>query len=389
MRLENHVIIPGMDTYKKRIATLCEWMQSEKITAAVIEDAENRRSQNLRYLTGMDSDAVLIIFSDGSTTLLAWDMIMAEKTAKADKIVSYSDYERNPIKAISTICRENFFGGRIELSSQTPHLLYTELASEMTNFDIICRADGLAEKLLDMRAIKDDAEIQLYRRAGKMTDKLIDAIEAGFRDESIKTEIDAAMLIEAEARRLGAEGSSFETLAAGPTRSWGIHCIPAYSAGDIGCTAPDGSGGLSIIDCGLKVDGYATDITLTVCRGELSDKQQQMVELVAKAHSIGAEAGKISEVSGRAVAAAVDEFFAASGWSMPHSLGHGIGLDVHEAPTLKNHELYDKPLKPGMIFTIEPGLYDAEAGGVRLENDYLMTDKGAVPLTSSRILMLR
>ena len=259
----------------------------------------------------------------------------------------------------------------------------------MTNFDIICRADGLAEKLLDMRAIKDDAEIQLYRRAGKMTDKLIDAIEAGFRDESIKTEIDAAMLIEAEARRLGAEGSSFETLAAGPTRSWGIHCIPAYSAGDIGCTAPDGSGGLSIIDCGLKVDGYATDITLTVCRGELSDKQQQMVELVAKAHSIGAEAGKISEVSGRAVAAAVDEFFAASGWSMPHSLGHGIGLDVHEAPTLKNHELYDKPLKPGMIFTIEPGLYDAEAGGVRLENDYLMTDKGAAPLTSARILMLR
>ena len=151
----------------------------------------------------------------------------------------------------------------------------------------------------------------------------------------------------------------------------------------------ESGGGLSIIDCGLKVEGYATDITLTVCRGELTDKQHQMVELVAEAHSIGAQAGKLSQVSGSAVAAAVDEYFAASGWSMPHSLGHGIGLDVHEAPTLKAHPAYDKPLLPGMIFTIEPGLYDAEAGGVRLENDYLMTEKGAEPLTSSRILMLR
>ena len=74
---------------------------------------------------------------------------------------------------------------------------------------------------------------------------------------------------------------------------------------------------------------------------------------------------------------------------MPHSLGHGIGLDVHEAPVLKNHPLYDKPLQPGMIFTIEPGLYDAEAGGVRLESDDIMTEKGAEALTSSRILMLR
>ena len=378
-----------MSRYKNRINTLCEWMQSEKLNAVVFEDAENRRSQDIRYLTGMDSDAVLIIFYDGKTTLIPWDMILAEKTAEADNIIAYSDFDRNPVTAVSTLCREQFLGGKIEISSRTPFLLYNELKSEMSNFNIICRGDGLAEKLLDMRSVKDESEIELYRKAGKMTDKLIDAIEAGFRDGKIKTEIDAAMLIESESRRLGADGSSFETLAAGPSRSWGIHCVPSYSAGPIGCKKDDGSGGLSIIDCGLKLDGYATDITLTICRGDLSKKQQQMVELVQKAHSIGAEAGKISEVSGKAVAGAVDEYFAAYDWTMPHSLGHGIGLDVHEAPTLKNHLLYDKPLKPGSIFTIEPGLYDAEAGGVRLENDYLMTEHGAEALTSSRILMLR
>ncbi|MDC7228348.1 MAG: Xaa-Pro peptidase family protein [Spirochaetales bacterium] len=378
-----------MNTYEKRIDTLCEWMHSNHIDAVVIEDAENRRSKNLRYLTGMHSDAVLVVFSDKTTILMPWDIIQAEKTARADKIIAFSEFERNPVKAVSSVCADNLLGGRIELSSQTPYLLYSEISAAMKGFEIVCRADGVAEKLMNMRAVKDKEEINLYKRAGKMTDKLIDALEGGFRDGSIKTETDAAMFVEAESRRLGAEGSSFETLAAGPTRSWGIHCIPAYSAGPIGCAASDGSGGLSIIDCGLNVDGYATDITMTICCGELSDKQHQMVELVSRAHAIGAEAGTIQQVSAKAVASAVDEVFAAAGWTMPHSLGHGIGLDVHEAPTLKNHPIYDQPILPGMIFTIEPGLYDAEAGGVRLENDYLMTEKGAIALTSSRIVMLR
>ena len=377
-----------MSKYKNRIETLCKWMHEERIDAVFIEDAENRRTQNLKYLTGMDSDAVLVIFSDGRTVLIPWDIIQAEKTAEADRIIPYSEFDRNPVKAVNRICSDELLGGRIELSSQTPHLLYSQIASEMKGFKIICRAAGAAEKLLDMRAVKDEQEIELYRQAGKLTDQLIDKIEAGFRDGSLKTEIDAAMLIESETRILGGEGPGFETLAAGPSRSWGIHCIPAYTAGPIGGTS-ENSGGLSIIDCGLKLDGYTTDITMTICRGELTDKQQKMVELVAEAHSIGAQAGKTGPVSASVVAAAVDEFFMASGWSMPHSLGHGIGLDVHEAPTLKNHPAYDRTLLPGMIFTIEPGLYDAEAGGVRLENDFLMTETGAEPLTSSRILMLR
>ncbi|HAK44419.1 MAG TPA: aminopeptidase P family protein [Spirochaeta sp.] len=377
-----------MNVYKNRINTLCSWMQAENIDAVVIEDAENRRSQNLRYLTGMDSDAVLIIFADSTSVLIPWDIILAEKTAAADRIIAYGEFNRNMVEAVKGVCAEKLRGGRIELASSTPHVLYNELAAEMKGFELVCRPEGMSTKLLDMRAVKDETEIEIYSRAGAMTNKLIDALEAGFRDGTIKTEIDAAMMVETESRRLGAEGSSFETLAAGPSRSWGIHCIPFYGAGPIGCHAADGSGGLSIIDCGLKLEGYATDITMSVCRGQLSEKQQQMVELVAQAHAVGAKAALKYGVSGAEIARAVDKHFEAAGWTMPHGLGHGIGLDVHEAPGLKDHELFDKPLLPGMYFTIEPGLYDVEAGGVRLENDYLMTDAGAKAITSSRILML-
>ncbi len=363
-------------------------MQSEKIDAVVIEDYETRRSKNLQYLSHMESDSLLVVFADASTVLVPWDILHAEKSAVADRIIPYNDFERSYIKTIKGVCSEKLSGGKIELASSTPHVLFNETAAELDRFELVCRSNGLAEIMLDFRAVKDQAELDIYRRAGKMTDRLIDAIEDGFRSGSIKTETDAAMLIETESRRLGAEGSSFETLAAGPGRSWGIHCIPAYSAGPIGGTKPDGSGGLSIIDCGLKLEGYATDITMTICGGQLTDKQQKMTELVAEAHRIGVEAASQPGITIRSVAAAVDDFFASHGWTMPHSLGHGIGLDVHEAPTLKNHELYEKPLLPGVVFTIEPGLYDAEAGGVRLENDYIMTESGAEAITSSRILML-
>ncbi len=376
-----------MKAYKNRIEKLCDWMEKENIDAVFIEDAETRRSKNLQYLSGMDSDALLVIFSDASTVLIPWDIIMAEKTAAADKIIPYAEFERNAVKALKSICSSKLSSGRIELSSRTPYLLYTEITAELKGFEIVCRDDGVSEKLLEMRSIKDEAEIALYRKAGIMTNKLIDALEAGFSSGSIKTEIDAAMLIEAESRRLGAEGPSFETLAAGPTRSWGIHCIPAYSAGPIGGILETG-GGLSIIDCGLKLDGYATDITMTVCRGKLSEKQEQMVELVKEAHSIAFKTAEPG-ISAAGIAEAVDCFFSTNGRTMPHSLGHGIGLDVHEAPILKNHQLYNKPMLPGMIFTIEPGLYDAEAGGVRYEDDFLITETGVEKLTSSRILRLQ
>lgn len=373
--------------FKERIDKLSIWMQNEKIDAVVIEDSEGRRNSSLAYLSGMPSDAVLIVFSDGESVLLPWDEILAEKIASADRIIGYSEYERNPVTAVTKICKEKLTAGRIELTSQTPHVLYSEIAGSLPAFEIVCRVDGAAEKLLLMRAVKDDAEIEIYREAGKLTNMMIDSLCAGLESGEIKTELEAALFIEAESRRLGAEGSSFETLAAGTTRSWGIHAFPGYTAGPIGDVLPGRCGGLSIIDCGLKYKGYCTDITITICRGKLSARQEKMVSLVDEAHSLAVKTA-VNGVTAAKLARAVDQHFAADGWVMPHGLGHGVGLDVHEDPGIKDKEIYDKPIVPGMIFTIEPGLYDAESGGTRLENDYLMTENGAEALTASRILRL-
>ena len=377
-----------MNSYKNRISRLCEWMTENRVDTVVIEDAEERRNSALRYFSGMPSDSVLFIFADKSSILLPWDMILAEKLASTDIVRSYSDYERSPVKALGEIFREKGGIRRAELFSATPHLLYKELAAEAPGVEFVCRGDGVSEFVTDMRAVKDAEEIAIYREAAGLTDRLIKELCGALQGGRVTTELDAAMLIERASRELGAEGPGFETIAAGPERSWGIHAFPAFSAGPIGGTASGQTGGLSIIDCGLRYKGYVTDITLTVCSGKLNPLQEKMVSLVEKAAETAAEACVPGSESADA-AAAVDQLFKEHGMQMPHSLGHGIGLDVHEKPYLKNHPVYRKPLLPGMVFTIEPGLYDAAAGGVRLEDDYLMTESGAVRLTSSRIMYLR
>ena len=135
----------------------------------------------------------------------------------------------------------------------------------------------------------------------------------------------------------------------------------------------------------MKKSGYTSDVTVTIARGTLSEKQIQMLKSVEDAYRIAAEViGPNMPAS--APADAVHDYFSAKGYTMPHSLGHGIGLDTHESPVLRAGEEDSPELKAGMIVTLEPGLYDSEAGGVRLEDDYLITETGARRLTNSRIL---
>ncbi|MEN6399706.1 MAG: M24 family metallopeptidase, partial [Rectinema sp.] len=197
----------------------------------------------------------------------------------------------------------------------------------------------------------------------------------------LTTELDVALYIEKEARAHGAERTGFETLAAGPERSFGIHAFPAYGNG------PIGTKGLSILDFGIVIDGYTSDVTMSFVRGPLSSEQSTMVDLVQRAYELALAACKPG-IPARDIALAVDEFFAKSGFSMPHALGHGIGLEAHEAPGVNVRPSNTAILVPGNIITLEPGLYHPEFGGVRLENDVLITENGCTVLTKSRIVTL-
>jgi Xaa-Pro dipeptidase len=298
-------------------------------------------------------------------------------------ILAYSDFSRLPRAALAGALEALRVpaGSKVELPSSTSYPRYAEFAAALPSYSLVCQEGGMDDFVRGMRAVKDAEELALYGRAAAITDAVMDEVEAGVRSGAVATETDAALLIERACRAAGCEGTSFETLAAGPSRSWGIHAFPSYGAG------PFGGEGMSILDFGVRLEGYATDVTMTFLRGRLGAERERMVLLVQRAYD---EAVSMCGpgVATRSIALRVDAVFAEEGYSMPHALGHGVGLDAHEEPSIRSREDCADVLAPGHVVTIEPGLYHPELGGVRLENDVVISDSGAEAITASRIVRL-
>jgi len=371
-----------MSFYQDRLEKIWDWMAQEDIALVMFEDFEPRRDTTVRWLSGQPGDALLFLSADRKTLLMPWDTIMAKAYARADAIVPYNDFDRIPLNAIRGAVGMLGIppGSKIEIPPSTPYPVFLNYVGELSDFDIICREESTAEHALDLRSVKDAEEIAILRRAADITNTVIDFLEKKVRSGKIKTEADAAMLIELEARKRGCDGSAFETLAAGPDRSFGIHAFPSWTAG------PFATRGLSILDFGLRFHGYNTDVTLTFAC-DPSPKQQKMMNLVEEAAEI-AKTSLLSCNDTLFTALLVEDFFAKSKKTMVHGLGHGIGLDVHEYPFVRNSNKAIWDYKPGMVLSIEPGLYDPVLGGCRLENDFLITEEGYEVLTQARIIRL-
>jgi Xaa-Pro dipeptidase len=402
------------DTFRPRLDRLAARLREEGLAAYVLEDFENQRTSLVRWLSGHPSDAILVVAATGESVLVPWDVNMASERARVDRVVPYTDFKRSYKEAVATVLaslgiRGNVGGTavdgtaardaqaardgtaarpRVEFASRTSHLRREELRRELAGIEIVLRGDGIDAFLAKLRSRKDAAEIAALERAAAITDEVLDVVEREVRSRPAGAlrEVDVAQLVEREALARGAEGMGFETLAAGPARSWGIHAFPAYTAGAFGST------GLSILDFGVKVDGYTTDVTATFARGPLGADRERMLSLVQTAYD-AATAAAMPGADPRAPAIAADQVFEAAGWKMPHALGHGIGLDSHEGPLLRSlGDNPDRELATGMVFTVEPGLYHPDLGGVRLENDVLIDGRAGAPvarvLTRSRIVRL-
>jgi len=369
--------------HQQRRERVYDWMAQKGIGMVMIEDAEGRRDSNLRWLSGMPADALLFLSVDRKSLLVPWDINLAKLYGDADYIQPYNEFERLPVKACikAAALLKIPHGSRMEIPSATPYPQFLRFIEALGDFDVICRdEDGVNAALGQFRAVKDDGEILIYRKAAEITNEIIDLLEKQLRAEKIKTEYDAVQLIEAECRKHGCEGTGFEPLAAGPDRSMGIHAFPAYTVSDFGTQ------GLSILDFGVKYKGYTTDVTLTAAASP-TKAQERMLALIEKAYKL-AVAMVRPGTAALDIAAMVDAFFAKSGKAMPHGLGHGIGLDPHEGPFLRNRRDNTWVLQQNMVITVEPGLYDPRLGGCRLENDVLVTEQGAEVLTASRIIRL-
>lgn len=369
--------------YKMRCEQVAFYLTAHNIAAVVIEDCEERPDASLRYLSGHPNNAILIITASGKSILIPWDENLAALYGHADKVISYTRYNRNNLKAVSSVLNTLSLEdkGTVEIPPVTPYPLFLQYVELLNGFNVRCRNDSIHQFITEMRAQKDDYEIACTRKACSITSRITDIIEKDVRTGKIKTEADVALLIEKLLRDEGCERTGFDTLAAGPSRSYAIHAFPGYTAGAWGTK------GLSILDYGVVFNGYTSDATITVARGPLSKEQEKLLELVQTAAYQALPMYKAEE-SILAAQTKVDSIFAKAKRQMPHGLGHGIGLEIHEYPFVAKKASPEDKFRPGMIITLEPGLYDPELGGVRLENDILVCDDGNVILTNSRIIKL-
>ncbi len=372
-----------MEAYRERRLALGARLAADGIAMAMFEDTEGRRDTSVRYFSGHPGDALLFITADGRSLLVPWDVNMAASMARIEDVVAYTDFKRSPFAAMAGAVERLGVapGSTIDLPSVTPYPMYVDYVEACPDHDFRCSAKGSTEAAAEMRAVKDAEEITIYRAVSAITDAAMDDIEAGVRSGRLATEADVALFIERFLRERGCESTGFDTLAAGPSRSFGIHAFPSYTA------AAFATEGMSILDFGLSYRGYTSDVTMTFVRGVTEGKRAEMIGLVRKAHADAIAACRPGARS-RDVALIADAVFAEKGYVMPHALGHGVGLEAHEAPAVRSREDNEWVLAPGHVITIEPGLYDTEAGGVRLEDDVLITETGCEVLTHARILEL-
>ena len=370
--------------YTARKEKLTRYLKQNNIGACVFIDSEEHRDPAVAYYAAHANDAILIVFSDGYSVLIAWDENLAKQIGIFDKLVPYTRYKNKDIDAIKAIlnaCSNHAQNNKVELPPYLTYPQYLRFLDALSNYDCRCKEDGVHKFVTDSRLIKDEYEIECTKEAARVGDLIINEIEAQIKNEKIKTETDVALLIERMLRENGCERTGFDTLAAGPSRSFAIHAFPGYTAQNW----PDT--GLSILDFGVVYKGYTSDTTVTIAKGKLTEAQEAQLNLVQKAYD---ECLKLYTPEHTIVEAAkkADSVFAREKRKMPHTLGHGIGLEIHEFPRVSTKTDLELKFKPGMILTCEPGLYDVKIGGCRLENDVLITENGNEVLTNSRIIRI-
>jgi Xaa-Pro aminopeptidase len=208
-------------------------------------------------------------------------------------------------------------------------------------------------------------------RLGQVVPVVLAAVRAGTTERSI------AAVIEAALREAGYERTAFDTIVASGPHS----AMPHYRAG----TRTLAAGDLVVLDFGGVLDGYCCDLTRTVAIGPPSREARRVYEAVRDAHAAAVAAVKPG-VDASAVDAAARDVLRDRGLgdAFGHGTGHGLGLDVHEEPRIGKPRADVPPvaLAPGMVFTIEPGAYLPGFGGVRIEDDVLVTDTGCELLTN-------
>lgn len=328
--------------------------------------------KHVYYLTGFASDpherflGLLLVRGEEPTLIVpALDAEAANAASSVKNIVTHGDTD-NPYALLQRLFKGSIGTLGIE-KEQLTVARYEELSAAVSANQY---AD-IGPLLRSMRVNKSPEEIKRMKHAMELIEEVLrqglKSVKTGVTEIEIVAELEYLM------KKLGAQGPSFETMVlSGPKTA-----LPHGTPGDRKIQHGD----LLMFDMGVYADGYASDITRTFAVGDISPELKKIYNAVLEANLQGIQAIKPGVTLASVDKAARDAIENAGyGPYFLHRLGHGLGMDVHEYPSVhgNNADL----VQPGMVFTVEPGVYVAGLGGVRIEDDIFVTDNGVEVLTS-------
>jgi Xaa-Pro aminopeptidase len=331
-------------------------MKDQGIGASIISTKHNRY-----YLSGF-SGSTALLYIDQEKAVLVTDFRYMEQASKQASEFTVIEHKKGVFLEISRLIKEQA-PGRIGFEEEESYVFFRHLSkvAKENNADLAV----IDHLIWDSRQVKSGLEIEAIRSAAAIGDKgfqfMLDTIKPGMSERNIAVELECYM------KRQGAQDVSFETIIASGERS----SLPHGVASDRILHA----GELVVMDFGCIYDGYCSDMTRTIGIGSLSDKQREIYGIVKDAQQKALESTKSGMTS-----SALDEIARKHirdlgyGEQFGHSLGHGVGLEIHEAPRIGENDL--TVLTEDMIITIEPGIYLDGQFGVRIEDLVCVKDQG-------------
>lgn len=343
-----------------RLEKLRKVMAENHLDAYIVMSPENRR-----YLSGFTGTSATLLILPHKAYLLTDFRYIEQATAQAP------DYEIVKVGSDGLKTLKDLVLDAEQIGFEGDSITYTDYVALKDVFPLV-KLVSASYLINTLRSVKDAEEIKLIRRAVEIADQSFTHIrkilKAGQTEEEISTELEFAM------RKQGASGRSFDFIVASGRRAAMPHGVAT--------TKRIQAGELLTMDFGAIYQGYCSDITRTVCLGHADEKQRKIYDLVLKANELGIKTVAPGK-TGKEVDAVVRQFLADAGYGayFGHGLGHSVGLAIHEGPNLNTRE--ERVLEPGMVVTIEPGVYLPDWSGVRIEDMVLVTEGGCQVLTQS------
>lgn len=343
-----------------RLTKLREKMQAESLEAFIVASPENRR-----YMSGFTGTSALCVILLDKAYLLTDFRYIEQATSQAPEF-EVIDAGADLLKAI-----KGFVGMAKRIGFEEDYMTYMDylkLKDAVSNAELVPKVSVI----VGLRAIKEPEELLKIRQAVKIADDafahILKYVELGQKEEEVALELEYVM------RRAGASGGSFDFIVASGWRSAMPHGVASSKTIQ--------QGDLLTLDFGAIYSGYCSDITRTIVFGEPDEKQLEIYDLVLKANRAGIAAIKPG-LKGKDVDAVSRRMIEDAGYgkNFGHGLGHAVGLAIHENPRFSPRE--EQVIEPGMVMTIEPGVYLPEWGGVRIEDMVVVTENGCEVLTQA------